>query len=117
MTKKASPRAICLILLAMGALISVVAFADGCNTLQPPNQQVKDAQITTEVKTKLAAEVNPSSLANINVNTTNGVVTLAGGVESTEVKSKAETVTKSVSGVVQVNNDLQVVPTTASVGH
>ena len=117
MTKKTVRRAISLILVAMAAPISIAVLAEGCNTVQPPNQQVRDAQITTQVKTKLAAEVRPSSLTNIDVNTTNGVVTLAGGVESAEVKSKAETVTRSLSGVVQVNNDLQVVPTAASVGH
>ena len=101
----------------MAAPISIAVLADGCNTVQPPNQQVKDAQITTQVKAKLASDVRPSSLANINVNTTNGVVTLAGGVESAEVKSKAETVTASVSGVMRVNNNLQVVPAAASVGH
>ena len=116
-TKKAATRAICLILFAMAAPISVAVLADGCNTVQPPNQQVQDAQITTQVKAKLASDVRPSSLANIDVNTTNGVVTLAGGVESAEVKSKAETVTASVSGVVRVNNNLQVVPAAASVGH
>lgn len=117
MTKKAGPRAICLILLAMAAPISIAVLADGCNTVQPPNQQVQDAQITTQVKTKLASDVRASSLANIHVSTTNGVVTLAGEVESAEVKSKAVTVTTSVPGVVRVNNNLQVVAAAASVGH
>ena len=95
----------------LAAVITLsIAVSAGCNTVQPPDQQVKDAQITTEVKGKLASEVRPSSLANINVNTTNGVVSLAGAVESSEVKSKAETVAQSVSGVVRVNNNLQVVP-------
>jgi osmotically-inducible protein OsmY len=49
------------------------------------------------------------------VNTTNGVVTLAGQVESTEVKSKAESVAASVQGVVRVNNELQVA--SASIAH
>jgi len=95
---------------------AALAVLAGCNTVQAPNQQVRDAQITTEVKTKLAAEVQPSSLANIDVNTTSGIVTLAGAVESTEVKSKAEKVTSSVSGVVRVNNNLQLVspPSSAS---
>ena len=114
MTKKSPLNAICLILLALAAP-SLAVFAGGCNTVQAPNEQVKDAQITTQVKTKLASDVRPSSLANIDVNTTNGVVTLAGAVESAEVKSKAEAVTASVPGVGRVNNNLQVVA--APAGH
>ena len=80
----------------------------GCNTEQAPKTQFNDTQITTQVKSKLAADVNASSLANIDVNTTNGVVTLAGQVESGDVKARAEKVTSSVPGVVRVNNNLQV---------
>lgn len=115
MTRKAL-HAISLILLALAAP-SLAVFAGGCNTVQAPNQQVKDAQITTQVKAKLASDVRPSSLANIDVNTTNGVVTLAGAVESSEVKSKAEAVTTSVPGVERVNNNLQVVSAAAAAGH
>ena len=83
-------------------------FAEGCNTSQPPNQQAKDSQITTEVKAKLASNVRASSLTNIEVNTTNGVVTLAGQVENADIKRSAEQVAAAVSGVVGVNNNLQV---------
>ena len=114
MTKKPALHPISLILLSLAAP-SLAVFACGCNTVQAPNQQVKDAQITTQVKAKLASEVRPSSLANIDVNTTNDVVTLAGAVESPEMKNKAEAVTASVPGVGQVNNNLQVVA--ASAGH
>jgi osmotically-inducible protein OsmY len=86
----------------------------GCNTVQTPREQVSDAQITTQVKSKLAADVNASSLTDINVNTTNGIVTLAGQVETAEVKQHAESVTQSVPGVVRVNNDLQVARKAAS---
>ena len=101
------------------AFTLAVAFSttliDGCNTVQPPARQATDAQITTQVKTKLASDVRASSLANINVNTTNSVVTLAGEVESPEVRSKAETVAASVPGVVRVNDNLQVASSSASV--
>lgn len=116
MATKAGCR-VCLLLFALTALVSIAGFSEGCNTVQPPDQQVKDAQITTQVKAKLASDVRPSSLANINVNTTSGIVTLAGAVESPQVKSKAESVASSVSGVVRVNNNIQVVPNAASVAH
>ena len=95
-------------------LISVSA---GCNTVQPPSQQVNDAQITAQVKAKLASDVRPSSLANIDVNTTNGVVTLEGAVESADVMARAAKVASSVSGVVRVNNNLLVIPAPSEVGH
>jgi osmotically-inducible protein OsmY len=75
---------------------------------------MSDLQITTQVKSKLASGVGASSLTDIDVNTTNGVVTLAGQVQSAEVKHDAETVVAAVPGVVKVNDDLQVAPTSAS---
>lgn len=105
MTKRVPPVIRCSL---VAALISIVIFAEGCNTTEPPNQQLSDAQITTRVKAKLASDVGGSSLVNVEASTTNGVVTLAGQVQSADVKQKAETVTASVPGVVRVNNNLQV---------
>ena len=93
----------------MAAVLDVL-LATGCTTTQSPRIQVNDARITAEVKSKLAQDVMPSSLVNVKVNTTNGIVTLAGQVESEEVKQHAETVAVQVAGVVKVNNDLQVEP-------
>ena len=115
MTQKRWLRTICSIGLAMAALTSIVMFGQGCNTEQSPNRQLSDAQITTQVKAKLASDVRASSVANIQVNTTNGIVTLAGQVENGEVKVSAEKVTASVPGVVRVNNNLQVDPAAATV--
>ena len=94
------------------AIASILPFAifSGCNTVQPPSQQLSDAEITTQVKTKLASDVSASSVANIHVSTTNGIVTLSGAVESGEVKSRADSVTKSVAGVTRVNDELQISP-------
>ena len=111
MTKKQGGlRNIFTILLTGAILASFTMLAAGCNTTQSPNRQVSDIQITTQVKAKLAADVSASSLTNIDVNTTNGVVTLAGQVETANVKANAETVAHSVPGVVRVNNNLQVDP-------
>ena len=101
-------RTFCSMVLAMAVLASFALFAAGCNTTQPPNRQVSDLQITAQVKAKLASDVRASSITNVDVNTTNGVVSLAGQVESPEVKHNAETVASSVPGVVRVNNNLQV---------
>jgi hyperosmotically inducible protein len=89
-------------------------FAEGCNTTQSPNRQISDLQITTQVKARLASDVRATSLMNVDVNTNNGVVTLAGQVESADIKHSAETVTASVPGVVRVNNNLQVTASSAA---
>ena len=118
MIKDRGLRNICSIVVLSTAIVASMAiFAVGCNTVQAPNRQVSDVQITTQVKAKLASDVRASSLTNIDVNTTNGVVTLAGQVETAEVKHSAETVAASVPGVVRVNNNLQVDPTAASITH
>jgi len=104
------------IVLAIAVVASTAVFEQGCNTEQSPKRQLSDAQITTQVKTKLASDVRASSVANIQVNTTNGIVTLAGQVENDGVRHSAETVAASVPGVVRVNNNLQVDPASSSVG-
>lgn len=114
MTKRAQRGTFFSILLGLAAVASMALFVQGCNTDQAPKAQVNDAQITTQVKSKLASDVGAESLTNINVNTTNGVVTLAGEVESADLKNRAESVTQSVPGVVKVNNELQVAPAAAA---
>ena len=89
--------------LALGPLA-----AAGCKSSQSVGAQVDDAGIKAQVKAKLAKDVRLSTLTNIEVNSTNGVVTLAGMVPNHLDKMKAEEVTRSVDGVVKVNNELQV---------
>lgn len=67
-----------------------------------------DTEITTKVKTKLAADLNIGTVVTIEVNTTNGVVTLAGKVNNEEQKKLAGEIAQGVEGVVKVNNNLQV---------
>ena len=90
------------------ALVATAILATGCGTAQSPRRQVEDTTITAQVKAKLASDVLPSTVTNIEVNTTNGVVTLAGQVENEDIKSRAEEVTRRVAGVVSINNNLQV---------
>jgi osmotically-inducible protein OsmY len=68
---------------------------------------VKDAQITANVKSKLASELGALTVTNISVNATNGVVTLAGTVHDATEKSKAVAIAQAVTNVTNVNNDLQ----------
>jgi hyperosmotically inducible protein len=78
-----------------------------CRTNQAPEDQVSDARITAEVKARLASELQAATLTNVEVNTTNGVVTLAGQVRDAESRQKAEQIARSVEGVREVNNNLQ----------
>ena len=89
-------------------LVGILSFCTACNTTQSANRQVSDTQITADVKAKLASNVGASSLTNIDVNTTNGVVTLAGQVQSEDVKQDSAATASSVPGVVKVNDNLQV---------
>jgi hypothetical protein len=51
-------------------------------------------------------------VTNISVNSTNGIVTLAGQVDSAEIKVKAESAARSIPKVVRVIDNLQVAPST-----
>ena len=82
----------------------------GCRTNESPEAQVDDLEITAQVKSKLASDVGASSLTNISVNSTNGVVTLAGQVNSSEIKAKAVAVARAVPKVVRVIDNLQLAP-------
>ncbi|MEO8349875.1 MAG: BON domain-containing protein, partial [Acidobacteriota bacterium] len=79
----------------------------GCTTTQQPGEQMDDGAIGTKVKAKLTAD-RFSNIVNIEVNVTNGIVTLAGEVPNAQVKADAEAEARSVSGVKGVNNNLQV---------
>ena len=92
------------------ALATVVLLAGlaACKTTSSPHRQVDDGAIKASVKAKLAADVRLSTLTNVEVNTTDGIVTLAGKVRSDEERRMAGEVARSVDGVVRVNNELQV---------
>jgi hyperosmotically inducible protein len=95
-------------LLGTLAILVFVTAVSGCKTTSSPGRQIDDAGIKAAVKAKLAADVKLSTLTNIEVNSTNGIVTLAGMVNDPDDRMRAESVTRSVDGVVRVNNELQV---------
>jgi translation elongation factor EF-1beta len=92
------------------ALLLSLALGLGCRPSQTVERQTKDAALEAQVKAKLAADVGASTVTAVEVNVTNGVVTLAGPVRSEEEKQKAEAAARSVEGVSGVNNALQVMP-------
>lgn len=87
--------------------------AGGCRPNQTVERQTDDAGIKTSIKAKLASDVRFSTLTAVSVDVTNGVVTLAGPVHSEEEKQKIEETARSVKGVVNVTNALQVQPEAA----
>jgi hyperosmotically inducible protein len=92
-----------LLLLALAIML-----AAGCSQTQSTKQQADDTAITAEVKSKLATDVELATITGIEVDTTNGVVTLAGEVTTADAKRRAEEVTKNVDGVVRVTNNIRV---------
>ena len=91
-------------------LLATCAFLLGCRTNESPEAQINDLEITTQLKSKLASDIGVSSVTNISVNSTNGVVTLSGQVDSNEIRSKAEATAKAVPKVVRVVDNLQIAP-------
>lgn len=91
------------------AMFAGVAMLAGCSTTEPAGQQMDDAAITSEVKAGLTADsdVNPF---NIDVDTQDGVVTLRGTVDDRETVSEAVRIARATSGVVRVENQIEVGP-------
>jgi osmotically-inducible protein OsmY len=69
--------------------------------------KIDDAMITTSVKSELAKDAKLSALK-INVDTTQGRVSLKGTAPSNEAREHATTLAQNVKGVVSVDNQLKV---------
>jgi hyperosmotically inducible protein len=87
----------------------VVAWAEDQDTDRAsPTAYVKDSAITTEIKTKLAAD-HITSLGRISVDTDqNGVVYLSGTARSQEAIDKAIATSKDTKGVKSVKSTLTI---------
>lgn len=94
--------------ITVAVVFALGLFAGACKTTSSPGRQVDDSAIKAKVKTKLASDVRLSTLTNIDVNSTNGIVTLAGQVHNPDERKLAAEVARSVEGVVEVHNELQV---------
>ena len=93
--------------LAMMMILVLTLNACQAVTGETLGQNIDDTTITTTVKTKLAAEKG-SSLTRVGVDTNRGVVTLTGVVSTAADRAAAERVARSVGGVKNVVNSLQV---------
>jgi hyperosmotically inducible protein len=70
-------------------------------------QVIDDSALTAAVKGKLIADQTTQSYK-VNVETQKGVVQLTGFVDSNDAKARAEKLARSVDGVSQVRNDLEI---------
>jgi len=69
-----------------------------------------DAALTARVKTAIAADSGIGNATNINVNSYRGVVQLNGFVDSRDKIQRAVNAARNVDGVRDVENNLQVKP-------
>ena len=93
----------------LSALSLIVFYLSGCQAItgETFGQNIDDTTITTSVKSKMAVD-KASSLTRVGVETTRGTVQLTGVVDSQATKNKATEIAKSVDGVKNVINNLQV---------
>lgn len=87
---------------------AVVVAQDSDTDRSHPKEFVKDSKITTEIKTKLAAE-HLTSLGRIHVDTDkDGVVWLSGSARSQADIDKAVSIAKSTEHVTSVHNEIKI---------
>lgn len=79
------------------------------SAVKTASTNLSDTAITASVKAKLLGKLDAAS-TNISVTTNHGVVTLSGSVETDAQKEAAEKTTSNTSGVIDVTNNLEVVP-------
>ncbi len=94
-------------LLLMSMMIAFAA--GGCKSTGPHESTgayMSDTTITSKVKTKMLANKEVSGTA-VNVETYKGTVQLSGFVKSDQERQKAVELARSVDGVKDVKNDIQ----------
>ena len=94
---------------SLGAVMSaaLLAACAGSPSKESTGEAIDDSVITSKVKTALLAERSINSL-DVSVETFKGRVLLAGFVRSDEQRQVAGEVARSVNGVKQVDNKLEV---------
>jgi hyperosmotically inducible periplasmic protein len=87
----------------------MILLLSGCQAMtgRTAGQNIDDATITASVKSRLIAD-RAANLTRVDVDTTNGIVSLNGVVESDQQKARAEQLARQVNGVRSVVNNLQV---------
>jgi osmotically-inducible protein OsmY len=92
--------------LLLAALIAA-PLATGCG--KTVGETIDDTTITTRVKTAMLNDPSVGGLR-IDVDTFKGAVTLSGRVKSQAERDQAITLARTISGVTEVKDALQVIP-------
>jgi hyperosmotically inducible periplasmic protein len=102
-------RAMLMVALLSAATGGGLSACSSTATSESAGEYASDASLTARVKSALLADPGLKSMA-VSVSTYRGTVQLSGFVDSDLQIQKAVAVTRSVSGVQAVNNDLHVKP-------
>lgn len=94
-------------LLLVAALMFGVAACSSTGQGQKTGAYVDDSWITTKVKSELVTD-DETKARNIEVKTTNGVVTLTGTAATWQESYKAADLARGVKGVTSVDNEIRV---------
>lgn len=105
LTRMRTMRRLPLLSIALLAMLALGACTSTTN--KTAGETIDDASITTQVKTKLAAE-KIGTLTKVDVDTNLGTVYLNGTVSSIEMRQRAESIARGVKGVNAVVNNLTV---------
>ncbi len=89
----------------VGALMLAVAGCAGSG--EKTGAYVDDSWITTKVKSQMVANKEVKA-HNINVDTSQGVVTLTGTAENWQESNKAAEIARDIKGVKSVENEIRV---------
>jgi hyperosmotically inducible protein len=81
---------------------------DARDAARDAGAMVGDAGITASIKTKMLADTTVGGLK-INIDTTDGVVSLTGDVKSAVEKRRAVAIARETDGVKSVNDKLEIV--------
>jgi osmotically-inducible protein OsmY len=94
-------------LLATAILTAALVGCGGTPNKESTGELMDDSVITTKVKTALISDKKVSGTS-ISVETFKGRVLLSGFVKSESERTQAETAARSVAGVKEVNNKIEV---------
>ena len=97
-------------ILATAAFATVSLFGAGCAVVRQQETvgaYVDDTTITTQIKSRMAANPVVSALS-ISVETLKGEVQLSGFAKTSAERSQAESIAREINGVKRVRNDIVV---------
>ena len=93
-------------LVVVTLMVTFVSACAGSRTQSSTGDYLDDSVITSKVKAKLLEDKDVSGLA-VNVETFKGVVQLSGFVKSEAERQKAVQLARSVGGVKDIKDDIQ----------